>query len=77
MDSRQIDRAIRRHVRRFDGIYSIDTLLRHDGPKLFVANTDPADRPGEHWIAISVNDRGNGQYFTRSGVLRRKHSMII
>jgi len=67
MNSQQIDRVIRRHVRRFDGVYSIDTLQRHDGPKLLVANTNPADRPGEHWIAISVDDRGNGQYFDSFG----------
>ena len=67
MNSQQIDRVIRRHVRRFDGIYSIDNLPRHDGPKLLVANTDPADRPGEHWIAISVDDHGNGQYFDSFG----------
>ena len=67
MNSQQIDRVIRRHVRRFDGVYSIDTLLRHHGPKLLVANTDPVNRPGEHWIAISVDDRGNEQYFDSFG----------
>jgi len=68
MNSRQIDRVIRRHVRRFDGVYSINTLpRRHGGPKLLVANTDPAYRPGEHWISISVDDRGNGQYFDSFG----------
>jgi len=72
MDSRQIDHIIRRHVREFDGAYSRDTLLRHDRPKLLVANTDPADRPGQHWIAMSIDRRGNGQYFDSLGHLHRR-----
>jgi len=66
-NSQQIDHIIRRHVRQFHCIYSIDNLSRHDGPKLFVANTNPTYRPGEHWIGISVDDRGNGQYFDSFG----------
>ena len=34
---------------------------------LHPTNANPADRPGEHWIAISVDDRGNGQYFDSFG----------
>jgi len=67
MNSRQIDRIISLHVRRFDGVYSSDELPQRRGPKLHVANTDPADRPGEHWIAMSVDERGNGQYFDSFG----------
>jgi len=67
MNSRQIDRIISLHVRRFDGVYSSDELSQQRSPKLLVANTNPADRPGEHWIAMSVDERGNRQYFDSFG----------
>jgi len=67
MNIQQIDRVIRWHVLRFDGIYRIDTLPWHGGPKLLVANTDLAGHPGEHYIAILFDDRGNGQYFDSFG----------
>ena len=66
MDSRQIDRVIRRHVRAFDGVYSCDDLPQRN-PRLLVANTDPSDEPGEHWIAISMDENGNGKYFDSFG----------
>jgi len=56
MNSRQINRIIRRHVREFDGVYSSDNLPQHD-PKLLMANTDPSDRPGDHWTAISIDGK--------------------
>jgi len=48
MNTQQIDYIIRRHVRGFDGIFISDTLPP-DNPRLLVANTQPSDRPGEHW----------------------------
>jgi len=67
MDSQQINRLVRRHVRSFDGVYSRNNLPQHPGPKLLVANTDTSDDPGQHWIAISVDRRGNGQFFDSFG----------
>lgn len=35
----------------FDGIFSIDTLKNiHETPELIICNTDPSDKPGEHWV---------------------------
>ena len=35
----------------FDGIYSIDALKNiKDKPELIICNTDPSDKPGEHWV---------------------------
>jgi len=63
MYSWQIDCIIRRHIRQFDGVYSSDNLPQHDGLKMLVANTDPADQLGKHCIAIAVDGNGNGEYF--------------
>ena len=35
----------------FDGIYSSDTLIEIvEKPQLIICNTDPSDKPGEHWV---------------------------
>ena len=66
MNSQQIDRILKRHVgRRFQGVFSSDNLPER--PTLLIANTEPANRPGDHWVAISVDRSGNGQYFDSYG----------
>ena len=35
----------------FDGIFSADTLNSiTERPELIICNTDPSDKPGEHWV---------------------------
>jgi len=67
MNSRHIDRIINLYVRWFDGVCSSEDLPQRRSPKLLVANTDPAYLPGEHWIAMFIDERGNGQYFDSFG----------
>ena len=50
MNTEQIDRILRRHVRDFDGVFSADTLP--EKPRLLVCNTDASDKPGQHWICM-------------------------
>ena len=39
----------------FDGIYSSDTLKEIvDKPDLIICNTDPSNKPGEHWVLFSL-----------------------
>jgi len=53
-------------VRRFDGVFSADRLP--DNLRLLVCNTDPAHRPGEHWLVMYVDDEGRfGEYFDSLG----------
>ena len=41
----------------FDGIYSIDTLKNiNEKPELIICNTDPSNKPGEHWVLFFFND---------------------
>ena len=66
MNTYQIDRVIRQYVRRFDGVFACDRLPTK--PRLMVCNTDQSDMPGEHWIAIYVDDDGRyGEYFDPLG----------
>ena len=56
MNGEDIERAVRRRVRRFDGVVAADRLPNE--PRLLVCNTDPSHRLGEHWVAIYVDDEG-------------------
>ena len=66
MNTYELERAIGDYVKRFDGVFASDRLPTK--PRLFVCNTDPSDMPGEHWIAIYVDDNGHyGEYFDSLG----------
>ena len=66
MNTYELERAIGNYVKRFDGVFASDRLPTK--PRLLVCNTDPSDMPGEHWIAIYVDDDGHyGEYFDSLG----------
>ena len=68
MNTRDIERFITRdRVCRmtFQGVYSSNTL--HRNPHLLICNTDPSHKPGQHWIAIHVDQHGRGEYFDSFG----------
>lgn len=59
------DKCTRKH---FIGIFPRDKLpKRVEYPSCFVFNTDPQDRPGEHWIAVYLDKQGNCQFFDPLG----------
>ena len=65
MNTDEIDRVLKRTCEEdFDGVFSADNLP--EKPRLLVVNTDPADRPGRHWVCMSVRD-GYGEYFDSFG----------
>ena len=54
----------------FVGVYACDRLPRilpNRRPLLIVANTDPHNRPGEHWIAMYIGRDAKGEYFDSLG----------
>jgi len=61
MNTDEIERKL---SHRIDGVFSIDNLP--DKPHLLVCNTDPSDKPGQHWVCIHVED-GHGEYFDSFG----------
>jgi len=66
MNTTEIERIIRQHVRRFNGVFACDRLPTK--PRLMVCNTNKSDEPGDHWIAIYVDDDGRyGEYFDPLG----------
>ena len=43
----------------FGGIFSKDTLTDiHKKPQLIICNTDPSNKPGEHWVLFFFNENG-------------------
>lgn len=47
----------------FRGVYAADRVPVASGSWCCVANTDPHDRPGEHWVALVFGDHGGCEYF--------------
>jgi len=70
MDTDHIERLLANQPG-FQGVFSSDTLPTT--PRLLVCNTDPARKPGEHWIAIYVDKNGRGEYFDSFGRKPNKH----
>jgi len=60
MNTKEIDRFLRRRLQNFDGVFSIDTLP--DRPRLLVCNTDPSDKRGRHWVCVYV-ENGRREFF--------------
>lgn len=53
----------------FCGVYPCDHLpKKYKKPALIVSNTDPASKPGTHWIAMYVNKNGNTEFFDSFGL---------
>ena len=75
MNARQIDKILRAKCKdMFLGVFPIDRLpqqIPHRRPLLLVCNTDPHDKPGEHWIVLFVHAR-DGEYFDSYGELPRR-----
>ena len=66
MNNLEIDFILRKNCRQlFRGVYSSDTLPKNVRG-LIVCNTDPHDRPGEHWVAMYV-DGERGEFFDSFG----------
>jgi hypothetical protein len=57
--------------RAFCGVYPRDKLPRRvhtRKPCAYIINTDPAHRPGQHWVAVWFDGRGNAEYFDSYGL---------
>ena len=59
----------RKSATAFRGVYACDELPdRASANSLYVCNTDPSDRPGEHWVVIYFDDASRGEYFDSFGL---------
>lgn len=70
MNTSQIRTILRNDVMAsdcFHGVFPMDSLPKMDYG-CYVINTDDADEPGEHWLAV-YNDHGHIEYFDSFGRL--------
>jgi hypothetical protein len=52
----------------FHGVFPSDMIPPVEKyPVAMVCNTDPHDKPGQHWIAMYISDDGIGEYFDSYG----------
>ena len=54
----------------FLGVFASDRLPKtfdKSKPALLVCNTDPHDKPGQHWIVLYIEDSTYGEYFDSFG----------
>ena len=72
MDSLEIVRILKqdrftKHY--FRGVFACDQLPTRyvPRPSAFVVNTDPSNKPGQHWVAIYITQNGEGEYFDSYG----------
>ena len=70
MDNNIINAVLRKNCEIYRGVYPCDRLpsiawsLR---PFVIVANTDPSNRPGQHWICMYFDEKGHGEFFDSFG----------
>jgi hypothetical protein len=52
----------------FLGVFADDRLPKHGThSSCFIANTQPHNQKGEHWVALSINAQGAASYFCSYG----------
>ena len=62
----------------FGGVYPCNRLPRIINGKhqLFIANTDPAHKPGQHWVAFYFHHNGKCTYFDSYGLPPMKDAFV-
>ncbi len=73
MDGITLDKFLRQdpHTsKHFAGVFAADTLPSAflARPVSLIVNSDPISKPGTHWLAITIDACGNGEYFDSYGL---------
>ena len=72
MDTKQIAKILRKDEivgKQFAGVFPSDKLPTEiNTPSCFVANTDPHNKPGTHWVAFFTDPDGHIEYFDSYGL---------
>jgi len=57
-------------IKCFKGTFPVD-LIKYkkytERPISFIINTDPSNKPGEHWVALYINEDNKAEYFDSFG----------
>jgi hypothetical protein len=62
---------------KFCGVFPYDMIpTKISKPCSIIINTDPSYLPGKHWVAISIDSKGNCNYFDSFGKPPDKYKII-
>lgn len=76
METIEINKALS-HIKSFVGTFPRDRLPKYVGsPSACVINTDLSSAPGAHWVAIYIDEFGDGEYYDSFG-LPPQHKEIV
>ena len=67
----QLEKALKNYPY-FHGVYAVDQLPDQIKRGLYIANTDPSDEPGEHWVLFYKTEDGVTEFFDTFGRKPRK-----
>ena len=72
MYASQLERVMRTDSigkRQFRGVFAADRLPRTvpQYPSSYIVNTDPASKPGTHWVAFYFPNKDQGEFFDSYG----------
>lgn len=72
LSTKQIWRALANDTtanKYFIGVFPSDKLPESPPiPSCFVFNTDPSDKPGQHWVAMFIDEKKTCEYFDSFGI---------
>ena len=67
MNTRQIQKQLRGY-KNFIGVYPSDSIPPLGIGEAVIVNTDPQDKPGEHWVAMYMSEEVELEYFDSFGI---------
>ena len=71
MNTQQIDSLLKRDPfskKIFKKVCALDQIEQPTSPSAYVINSDPSNKPGEHWVAVYFDKNGKGEYFDSYGL---------
>ena len=71
MNTLQIERLFKKDLKSktiFKKVCALDQLEKPPFPSAYVIKSDPSSIPGEHWVAVYFDKRGQREYFDSYGL---------
>ncbi len=66
LDTNKLEEALKFYPN-FRGVFAADELPKYPKKGLYIANTDPSDKGGEHWVLYNISSSGTTEFFDTFG----------
>jgi len=82
MNTRQLDAILKTDKitrKQFRGVFPSDQLpvQIHEYPSAYVANVDPSNQPGSHWVAFYFTQDQHGEFWDSYGQHPKVYNMLF